>query len=251
MKSGLAFWLILWGMLICIPVHSYGASAEAGKVNDIYLVFYLSQNGRTGHLGLAVDNYYIVVRDIVHEGVEVSVYDTVRNYTLTYFDLWGPPEIGLDQHGQNLACRYYKLPRTSAEPKITERYFRTKGLPHAYDYPCDGLLRIRTTPGQDMQMVTIAEVIRQRYPYFNTRSYNCVDYIIYCLNTLFDVKIVAKEFIPFTWSSTPNKLYTTIGSYLDVEVVKDAGVNAQNSFVSERIFNSLFYNQNRHHEEHN
>jgi hypothetical protein len=251
MKSGLAIWLIMWAMLPGLPASTNAAPSDVSRINDIYLVFYISHDGHTGHLGLAVDNYYIIVRDVVRNGIAEIEYDTVRNHTLTYFDLWGPPEIRLDQHGQNLTSRYYKLPRTSAEPRITERYFLTKGLPHAYDRPCDGLLRIRTSPEQDMQMITIAESIRQRYPYFNTRSYNCVDYIIHCLNALFDTHIVAKEFIPFTWSSTPNKFYTSIGEYLDVDVIKDAGVNAQKSFVSERIFYSLFYNQNRHHEEHN
>ena len=249
MMSGTIRWMIFCSAVLCIPLQGFGNTSNAAEGDDIYLVFYLSQNGRTGHLGLAVDNYYIVVRDSISDGKEITVYDTIRNNSLTYFDLWGPPEIRLDQHGQNLAPRYYKLPRTSAEARITTWYFMTKGLPHAYDYPCDGLVRIRTRPAQDMEMVKIAEVVRQQHPYFNTRSYNCVDYIINCLDTLFHVDIEAKEFIPFTWSSTPNKLYTSIGEYLDVDIIKDAGLGARNSFVSERIFYSLFYNQNRHHEE--
>jgi hypothetical protein len=217
--------------------------------DDIYLIFYLSQNGRTGHIGIAIDNYRIVVRDIITDGKEITEYDSVKNYTLTYFDLWGPPEIRVDQHSENLACRYYKLPRTSAEPDITLRYFLSKGLPHAYDYPCDGLLRIHTTPAQDMEMIRIAEEIQLQYPYFNTRHYNCVDYVIQCLNTLFGIQIEAKEYIPFSWSSTPNKLYSSIGEYFDVEVLKDAGNEVSKSFVSERIFHSLFYNQTGKHEE--
>lgn len=216
--------------------------------DDIYLIFYLSQNGHTGHIGIAIDNYRIVVRDIVTDGKEKTEYDSVKNYTLTYFDLWGPPEIRVDQHSENLSCRYYKLPRTSAEPEITLRYFLSKGLPHAYDYPCDGLLRIHTTPAQDMEMIRIAEEIQLQYQYFNTRHYNCVDYVILCLNTLFRIQIEAKEYIPFAWSSTPNKLYSSIGEYFDVEVLKDAGNEVSKSFVSERIFHSLFYNQTEKHE---
>jgi hypothetical protein len=172
----------------------------------------------------------------------------VKNYTLTYFDLWGPPEIRIDQHNENLACRYYKLPRTTAEPEVTLRYLLSKGLPHAYDSPCDGLLRIKTTPSQDMEMIRIAEEIQLQHQYFNTRHYNCVDYVILCLNKLFKLDIEAKEYIPFAWSSTPNKLYTNIGDYLEVEVIKDAGDAVNNSFVNERIFHTLFYNQSGKHE---
>jgi len=223
--------------------------AGTNEVDDIYLIFYLSKDGKTGHLGMAIDNYNILVRDKVINGVRFSEYDTVRDYTLTYFDLWGPPEIPLYQHSTNLQSRYYRLPRTSAEPKITVGYFLTKGLPHSYDYPCDGLLRIKTSPSLDYQMVQVAEALQRQFNYFNSRHYNCVDYIVRCLNTLFKVEIEAKEFIPFTWSSTPNKLYRNIGSYLKVEVVKDASAYADRSFFRERIFNSLFYNQNHQNEE--
>lgn len=242
-------WLLLLLMgLPWLPAHAFDKQAVV-EPEDIYLIFYLSQNGHTGHLGIAIDNYRIVVRDVMIDGVETTQYDSVKNYTLTYFDLWGPPEIRIDQHSENLSCRYYKLPRTSAEQDVTVRYFLSKGLPHAYDYPCDGLLRIRTTPSQDYEMIRIAEETQMLRQYFNTRHYNCVDYVIVCLNALFGTQIEAKEYIPFEWSSTPNKLYTTIGNYLEVEVIKDAGIEVHKSFVRERIFQSLFYNQTGKHEE--
>lgn len=139
------------------------------KPNDIYLIFYITKTGYTGHVGIAVDNYRIVVRDTIISEKKTVTYDTLKNYSLTYYDLWGPSNIRMDEHSKDLPSRYYKLPRSSAEERITPDYFLTKGLPHSYDYPCDALLRIRTDASADYKLREIAEAIQQEKKYFNTR----------------------------------------------------------------------------------
>jgi len=222
-----------------------------GKPNDVYLIIYTTRAGYTGHVGIAVDNYKIVVRDTIIGKMKTVVYDSVKNYSLTYFDLWGPANIRLDEHDKDLPSRYYKLPRSSAEERITVDYFLTKGLPHSYDYPCDALIRIKTAARADYKLKEIAEAIQQEKKYFNSREYNCTDYIILCLNRLLGVELKAREYIPFSWSSTPNKFYKVVVSSLNVEIIKKAGPKVNESFFKERVFNTVLFNQFINHEKSN
>ena len=223
----------------------------SGKPDDIYLIFYTTKTGHTGHVGIAVDNYRIVVRDTIIGRKVSSVHDTIKNYSLTYYDLWGPSTIQLSEHDEDLPSRYYKLPRSSAEERITPDYFLTRGLPHSYDYPCDALVRIKTNPQDDFRLKNIAESIREERKYFNTRAYNCTEYIILCLNRLLGTELRAREYIPFSWSSTPNKFYTVVVSELDVEIIKKAGPEVNASFFKERVFNTVLFNQFINHEKTN
>jgi hypothetical protein len=227
-------------LFLCLPLMAFG------KVSDIYLVIYTTKPGYTGHVGIAVDNYKIIVRDTTINKAVISRYDTVKNKSLTYYDFWGPTNINWNEHDMDLPGRYYKLPRTSAEDRITPARFLTKGLPHAYDYPCDALIRIATTPSMDYRLIQIAEELRTEQPFFNTRKYNCTDYVLRCVNRLLDDHIEAKEYIPFFWSSTPNKFYKAITSNLTVEIIKAAGDEINNSFFKERIINSVLLNHLNH-----
>jgi len=217
----------------------FAALQLQANVDDIYLVIYTSTDGKTGHVGIAVDNYKIYVSDEEFDEKIVSVYDTVKNHTLTYFDLWGPPEISVLEHNKNLKPRYFKLPLSSAEKKLSPQYFLTKGLPHAYDTPCDALLKIETTADQDYRLIEIAEQLMSEKKIFHTREYNCTDYIVLCLERLFEVELNTKEFIPFSWSSTPNKFYKEIVLKFPVEKLKDPGELVDGSFFLERIIKSL------------
>jgi hypothetical protein len=212
------------------------------KPADIYLIVYTTKEGHTGHVGMAVSNHRIVVRDTVICGKQEVVYDTLKNNTVTYFDLWGPPVIRVNEHDKDLPARYFTLPRSSAEKQITIDYFLTRGLPHGYDYPCDALLRIKTDAKTDARMKEIAEDIRQERRFFNSREYNCTDYAIQCLNRLFGTGLVAREYIPFAWSSTPNRFYKEVLSTLDVEILKEAGPEVNESFFKERIMNTVLFN---------
>lgn len=222
-----------------------------GKPQDVYLIIYATKTGYTGHVGIAVDNYKILVRDTVVGDKNTVMYDTMKNHSLTYYDLWGPADIRLDELNRNMPSRYYKLPRSSAEERITVDYFLTKGLPHSYEYPCDALIRIKTSATADYTLKEIAEAIQQEKKYFNSREYNCTDYIILCLNRLLGVDLDAREYIPFSWSSTPNKFYKAVVSTLDVDLIKKAGPEVDESFFKERVLNTVLFNQFINHEKSN
>lgn len=231
---------VLLGMLV-LPFVVLSASGGS-KPHDIYLVIYVTKDGRTGHVGFAVDNYKIVGRDTVVNKIKTVVYDTIKNHSLTYFDLWGPATMNWDDHDKNLTPRYYTLPRSSAEARITPNYFLTKGLPHSYDYPCDALIRIKTSAKTDYHLKEIAEQVQHEKNFFNTRKHNCSDYAILCLNRLFNINLEAKEYIPFSWSSTPNKFYQEVVANLKVEIIKGAGEEVNNSFFKERMIKPTISN---------
>jgi len=231
--------------ILLIMIVPYVGLSNTHKEDDIYLIVYTTKTGHTGHIAMAVDNYKILVRDTVINNHRTSVYDTVKNNSLTYFDFWGPPNINWDEHDRDLPGRYYKL------EKITPQYFLTKGLPHSYDYPCDALIRIKTSPATDSRLKNIAEALQMEKQSFNTRKYNCTDYILYCLNRLYNINLEAKEYIPFFWSSTPNKFYKVITSSLEVEIMKAAGSEIDNSFFKERVINTVLFNQLINHEKTN
>ncbi len=212
---------------------------EAKKLDDVYLIIYATRAGFSGHVGMAVDNYKILVFDEWENGKLKVRYDTVRDGSLTYYDLWGPPEVAFGTYNKNLKARYYKLPRSSAEARITVQTFLQDGLPHSFDYPCDALIRIPTKPGEDYNLKNIVDTIRARYDYFNVRQYNCTDFIVTCLNEQFKKDLKAKEFIPFSWSSTPNKFYQEVIKTFDTEVLKNPGPKINKSFYQERVLNTI------------
>lgn len=212
---------------------------QQAQPDDIYLIVYITRPGFSGHVGMAVDNYRILVNDVWEGEKRLVSYDTVRDGTLTYYDLWGPPEVAFGTYNKNLMARYFQLPRSSAEPRIRVQTFLDEGLPHSFDYPCDALIRIPTKPGEDYNLNEIVDAIRAQYDYFNVRQYNCTDFIVKCLNRLFNKDLKAKEFIPFTWSSTPNKFYKEVVKTFEVEVLKEPGPGIDKSFYQERILNTI------------
>lgn len=214
--------------------------ASGAGVQDIYIVVYVTENGRTGHAGIAVDNYRIVVRDMVENGTLISRDDTVRLGTLTLFDLWPKKDIGFGEYNENTDPIYFKLPRSSAEGRITPASLLEKGMPHHYKYPCDALLRIPTQPHEDFRLIAYIDSLQTLQPSYNARHYNCVDFIIFCLEKQFRQTLKAKEFVPLSWISTPNRLYRTCVRRLPAEVLRDPGDKVNRSFFRERIIKSLF-----------
>lgn len=202
---------------------------------DIYIVFYVTQNGVTGHVGIAVDNYDIRVRDTWQNGRLVTLEDTVANGTLSFFDLWPKEEIKMGQIDQDLTPQYFRHPRTSAEDQITVESILNTGLPYGYRLPCDGLLRIRTTATEDFRLEAFIDSMPDLQPVYNSLHFNCTDFVIECLQRHFGFAIQAREYIPVSWVSTPNTLYRWSIRHLPVEVLRDPGPKVNGSFFKERI----------------
>lgn len=200
---------------------------------DIYLVVYATCAGKTGHTGIAVDNYEIRIRDAGDNWSPVN--DTVKTHSLTYFDLWPKSDRKMEIL-KDTEPDYFRLPNSSSERAITVESLMTYGIPHKEGYPCDGLLRIRTSPTQDYLIKVFLDRMSAEKRPFNTRKYNCTDYVLEAFNFITGQRVKAREFIPMRLSSTPNKFYKTIlKEYAPAEVLKDASGKVQGTFIRERI----------------
>lgn len=220
----------------------------SAAVNDFYVVFYITQDGITGHVGIAVDNYQIRSRDVLDAGGErVSREDTVRTGALTFFDLWPKQDVHFGAFNHDTEPHYFRLPRTSAEQKITVESLLKDGLPQRYRHACDAMLRIPSSPTEDFQLLAFLDSLPTLRPTYNARRFNCADFAIACLERHFGIAISAREFLPFTWVNTPNRLYRQCLRVLPaVQVLRDPGPKVKRSFFRERILKSIF-NKKRNH----
>ena len=221
---------LLLHIAICIVL-----SANAAIAN-VYVVFFMTEKGTTGHVGIAIDNYKVLVQESAENGLEQRKLDTISTGSLTFFDLWPEKDVPYGRFNKNTRPWYFQLPRTSAEPKITVESLLYSGLPHRYRHPCDALVQISTTPQQDAELVAFIEQLTQKRPYYNARKYNCADFVRLCLGKVLNKQIKAKEFIPVSWVSTPNKLFKKLKKMPEpVLVLRDPGSKADGSFFVERI----------------
>lgn len=233
--------LILFALLSLLPIFLLGHDRHVQEPEDIFIIIYITRPGFSGHVGIAVDHHKILIKDELVDNRFSVRYDTVKSGTLTYFDLWGPPEINFGDYSKNLKARYYRLPRTSAEARITVNSLLTEGLPHSFDTPPDAIIRIKTAAKDDFGMVSVADSIQHARNYFNVRKYNCTDYAITCLNEYFHTALQAKEYIPFYWSSTPNQLYKELIKTFNTEIIKKPGKEIDHSFYRERVLKTIFF----------
>jgi hypothetical protein len=211
------------------------ASMAGPSRADVYIIYYATYNGKTGHVGIAVDNYKILIRETRDNGV-VSIWeDTVATGELSYFDLWPLEDsFNLYSTSRDQPAVYYRLPVSSTE-EITLNSLYDKGIPHREYYPCDGILRVATEWREDDRLRhTIDSIIRENRP-FNARSYNCADFVIGALESILEKKIVAKEFVVVGMSSTPNALYRELRKVDEISVIKNADDKSGGSFLRERI----------------
>ncbi len=214
----------------CIPVLK--AAALPGHV---YIIIYATHDGKSGHAGIAVDKYDIRVLDCktCPEGVR---YDTVRNGALLYFDLWPEKDrFNKERLIENTQPHYFRLPASSAEPAITPVSLIINGIPHEEGYPCDGLLKITTTPARDYQMVRFLDSLIAENRLFNAWTFNCADFVNLAVEHLLGQKIEADERIAWTWATTPNRLCKALMKIPEVKVIKDPGSLINGFFFEERI----------------
>jgi hypothetical protein len=203
---------------------------------NVYLIYYATVNGETGHSGIALDNYNIVSVEKEKKGLVVSSYDTVKTGALTYYDLW-PKEDYFDKKliRSDKVATYYKLPRATWEPEITVHSLMSKGIPHKEGYPVDGLIQITTAPYQDkLVRIFLDSLITSDKP-FNAIQYNCSDFVEQAVEYLIKKDISAKEFILYGFSTTPNKLFKKTAELKGCKVIKDPGKLTNGIFLIERV----------------
>lgn len=208
--------------------------------SNVYLVIYATMDGKTGHAGLAIDNYNILIYDIQGSENIYYKYDTVKNGTLCYFDLW--PKIDhfkLFQIGKNTEPIYHKLPQATFNENITVASIVNLGIPKVKPIPCDGLICFKTSASQDLKLNKFLDSMIVHSNPFNARKFNCSDFVILGLENILNQKIRAKEFIPFRYSTTPNKLFKKVRNIAGAKIIIDPGEKIKGSFFRERIIKML------------
>jgi hypothetical protein len=204
-----------------------------------YLVYYATIDGKTGHIGIAIDNYRILYREVRSSKGQIEVSDTIPSGHLTYFDLWPAEDhFNAARTAVDVPAVYYKLPVSSTE-EITLNSLYDNGIPHKEYYPCDGILKIKTGWQQDQKLIRILDSISNLKRLFNAQKFNCADFVELALEKLLSVDLKSKEFVLSGWSTTPNKLYRNMLRLQNVEIVKDPGDKSNGSFLKERILYNL------------
>lgn len=224
------------GLLAC-------CTAWAGST-DVYIVYYATSKGKTGHMGIAVDNYRVVYRS-GHGATDTGIADTVKTGELTYYDLWpDDDEFRVSHINRDMKAVYYKLP-VSSTGSVTVNSLYDEGIPHKEHYPSDGLLRVRTSWKEDQQMIKRLDSLVEAARPFNATRFNCSDFVRVPLQQLLGTPLTGKEFVLTGWSTTPNKLYRELRKQPRVEVVKNADKQARRSFLGQRVLYKIFHRAKR------
>jgi len=204
---------------------------------DVYYIFYATIDGKSGHAGIAIDNYKIIVKDILSENnKKTTVYDTIPTGTLTYYDLWPEKdEFNALNVDKDVTAKYFKLPAASWENPITISSLLTQGIPHEEDYPVDGLIQFKSTPQKDDALKTYIEAIIAKNQSFNVRTFNCADFVEISIEKHCNCTITADESIFLKQSTTPNRLYQEVSKLNNINIIKDASEKAKGAFTMQRL----------------
>jgi hypothetical protein len=209
---------------------------------NVFVIFYSTYKGKTGHAGIAIDRYDIFVRDLISNNIEYSVNDTQATGNLVYFDLWPKGDAFIRAHlKRDLEPSYYQLPRASNEQKITVNTLLAKGLPHKEFQPVDGLIEIETLPFQDYRLLNFLVELAAAEKCFNAQLFNCTDFVCRGLTVLTGKKFTAKEVVLFSRFSTPNALFKKLEhtKLFIVHILKHPGKEMEGSFFTQKIIPEL------------
>lgn len=212
--------------MFCLTVH---VNAE------VYLIIYATHNGNTGHCGIAVDNYKIVIKEYSHEGHIKFRNDTIPTGTLTYYDLWPMQDNYKEKYDGEVEPHYYKLPSSSWKQFISTKTLADEGVPHKFDYPCDGIVSIPSTKNKDIRMISYLNALVNENRNFSAMKFNCCDFIVQALTQHVGHEIYAKEFIVKGEVTTPNELFKVVANWPGSIILKDPGTRIEGSFFEERI----------------
>ncbi len=212
-------------------------NATMAEANDVYVIFYATAKGRTGHMGVAMDTYKIIFTEVNNQ----LVADTVATGELVYYDLWPEEdEWDISKTSRDITAVYYRLPVSTTE-EITLNTLYDEGIPHREHYPSDGILQIETGWKQDRWMMNFLDSLVTVNRDFNARKFNCADFVRIPMERLLGVVLRSKEFIGTGWSTTPNRLYQRLRENEKVKVIKNADEKARGSFLGQRVMYAVFH----------
>ncbi len=222
-------------LVACLSVLASVSTVRAAPT-DVYLVLYATHDGRTGHVGLAVDQYRIRVIECADCPAGVR-YDTVATGELTYFDLWpATDDLSYQFLFSTVPAHYYRLPRGNTELPVTVRSLLRAGLPHAMEDSCDGLLQLPTSPTRDFELVDFLQGVIDGNAPFSTYEYNCADFVATGLSFALSRPIEARERVLLRSATTPNCLWRTVAALPDARILRDPGEKVRGSFDGQKIF---------------
>lgn len=210
----------------------------AGHAN-VHVIIYATCDGKTGHAGIAVDEYLIKIRETVKGGKTEYRADTVATGYVRYYDLWPKNDDYKVNYDRDVASTYYQLPSSKWKGLLSVKTLADQGVPHKEGYPSDGIITLRTTPKDDLQLEGFLQQRSDSGKPFNAMRYNCCDFVTEALVFLFGRPLNARELIFKTLTSTPNRLYKVLAKWPEAEVVKDPGNKVDGSFVQQRIIGRM------------
>lgn len=227
-KAGLLVTILLW----LLPTYSSA---------DVYVLIHATYDGKTGHAALAIDNYRIEIRNDSEAEFIKENRDTVRLGHLTYYDLWPAQEnLNLSDMNRNVDAKYQIIPMASWDVSVTLDRLRREGVPPQLDQSADGILRICTAPSQDYALKKYLYQLMEKQTKFHVRHFNCADFVKHALEYVLQEEIEAREYIPFTFATTPNQLFKTLMAHEACAVIRDAGSKIEGSFVSQKMIYAAF-----------
>lgn len=209
---------------------------------NVFVIFYTTAKGKTGHAGIAIDSYDIFVHDHIQNNVEYAVNDTQSTGRLIYYDLWPKSDAFIRSHlKRDLEPAYFRLPRTSGDQAITVSSLLSKGIPHKEHQPVDGLIEIETCPFEDYKLIAYLQNLTDVNKCFNAQLFNCTDFVCKGLSAIAGKKFTAKEMFLLSRFSTPNCLFRKLehSDLFAIHIIKHPGEQVQGSFLSQRIVPEL------------
>ena len=213
---------------------------------DVHVVFYATCQGKTGHAGIAVDEYEIRVLDCYPNGQAAYCKDTVKTGFITYFDLWPLEDKYKARYSEDVAPAYYRLPSSKWKNPITLKRLIEEGIPHKEGYPADGVFTFPTRPADDFRLLGFLRQKMNDSRAFNAVRYNCCDFVAEAVQFLSGKPIHAKEAVFGYQITTPNALYKRLMGWKEILIQKDAGASVQGSFLQERILHPLISSVTTH-----
>jgi hypothetical protein len=211
-------------------------STLTGIRADVHVVIFATYGGRTGHCGLAIDDYCIRAIDQQCNGVSYITYDTIATGTVTYYDLWPVKDEYKGNYDGDIAARYYRLPSSQYKQWISLKTLSDQGVPHKFNYPADGIVTLVSSPKQDFLLRTwIDDQIRLERD-FNAIHHNCCDFVGEAIYQLTGQSIDAREWIIRYHATTPNPFYKAVAQIPNARITKNPGDLVDGTFVEERVY---------------
>ncbi|MFQ9317641.1 DUF6443 domain-containing protein [Dysgonomonas mossii] len=147
---------------------------------DSYLLIWFSNDGETGHAGIAMDNYVTqAIKDkdgnVVKDNKGNVRYETVKDGTMTYYDLWPYDPVGKTELQSDVKSDYSKgvvinsLNDLLSKDPTTQRAGNVSPEGRA----ADGIIQFPTSLAQDIHMDIVANLSAGFDVKYNASTYNC------------------------------------------------------------------------------